>query len=280
MDNLFAERIKNTQLTKSQRLIAQFFLNNQERIGSMSSLDVAKEVGVSDASIIRFSRAIGFEGYADLKNHLYHQLVENAYGGALLSERFTLNQEAFSGDFTPEHFQKLMMANLDSVFRNNSPKTFSLVVQGILSAKKRYIVGMRGCKGEAVKFGRLLSFMLPEVRTIVDGECTSILNIQDISQGDVLLMFVYSRFYKIDLDYVKTAKARGAKVYLIINELTGPLNPYADEIIVVSSSNMSFYHSTLAIDMVGEFILNEISIQVDFRRRLDERDQLTSNLRL
>lgn len=280
MENLFAERIKNAQLTKSQKIIAQFFLNNQDRIGSMSSLDVAKEIGVSDASIIRFARAIGFEGYADLKNQLYHQLVENAYGTLSLSERFSRNLERFSGDLTPDHFRELTHTNLESVFRNNSPEAFARISSEIVASKKRYIVGMRGCKGQAVKFGRLLSFMLPEVRTIIDGECTSILNVQDISQEDVLVMFVFSRFYKIDLDYVKLAKARGAKVFLIVNELTGPLNPYADEILMVSSTNMSFFHSTLAVDMAGEFLLNMISQKVDFRERMDERDQITSNLRL
>ena len=30
-------------------------------------MDIAKEIGVSDASIIRFARAIGYEGFTDLK---------------------------------------------------------------------------------------------------------------------------------------------------------------------------------------------------------------------
>lgn len=30
-------------------------------------MDVAREIGVSDASIIRFSRAIGYKGFTDLK---------------------------------------------------------------------------------------------------------------------------------------------------------------------------------------------------------------------
>ena len=45
----------------------------------MSSLAVAREVGVSDASIIRFSRAIGYKGFADLKNDLHSNLTQDVY---------------------------------------------------------------------------------------------------------------------------------------------------------------------------------------------------------
>ena len=66
-----------------------------------------------------------------------------------------------------------------------------------------YVIGLRGCKGTAIGFGRLLSFMMPNVTAIIDSECTSISLIQDLEEGDVVLMFVFSRFYKIDLEYLK-----------------------------------------------------------------------------
>ena len=280
METNIAERIKSAKLTKSQKKIAEYFVKNQDRIGGMSSLDVAREIGVSDASIIRFSRAIGFEGYADLKEHIYNSLVASAHGSLSLSQRFLQNKEKYNCDVTPDLFRTIVQQNLDSVFHNNRMEDVEEVADAILRANRRYVVGMRGCRGLATKFGRLLSFILPGVQTITDTECTSLFSVQDISEGDVLLMFVFSRFYKSDLDYVRIAKSQGAKVCLVSNDLTGPLNPFADIILIVSTSNMSFYHSTLGADMLGEFILNLISSQVDFKDRMDERDFITSNLRL
>ena len=86
MTNILAERIKNANLTKTQKKIADYFISNQERIGSLSSIEAAQEIGVSDASIIRFSRAIGFDGFADLKDNIYDMLVQNAVSGLSLSE--------------------------------------------------------------------------------------------------------------------------------------------------------------------------------------------------
>ena len=205
MGNIIAERVKNAKLTKAQRKIADYFIQNQERIGTMSSLDVAQEIGVSDASIIRFSRAIGYKGYADLKANIYNMLVESAGGGLSLTERLSQNAEKYFEAHDAAQFQRLMQQNMEAVFRNNRLEDFERVGRILVEANDRFVVGMRGCRGTATKFGRLLTFMLPRVHTLTDGECPSISSLQDITGKDVLLMFVYSSFYKVDISYLELA---------------------------------------------------------------------------
>lgn len=280
MENIIAERVKGVALTKAQRKIAEYFIQNQGKIGSLSSMDVAKEIGVSDASIIRFSRAIGFEGYADLKNHIYNMLLENTYGNLSLSERLSKNSAKYSGASTPARFQEVIQQNIDSVFRDNRTEDFEHVINLIVSSNHKYVVGMRGCRGIALQFGRLLSFMLSGVQILTDGECTSINSLQDIQAGDVLIMYAFSRFYKVDLSYVKLAREHSAKVCLITNELTGPLTSYADEVLRIASANMSFYHSTVAVTMAYEYILNMVSNRVDYQARIEQSDEITEYQRL
>ena len=43
------KRIQRAQLTKGQHRIADYFLKNQNRICNMTSLAIAREIGVSDA---------------------------------------------------------------------------------------------------------------------------------------------------------------------------------------------------------------------------------------
>lgn len=280
MRNIIAERVKDAKLTKSQRTIAEFFVQNQERIGAMSSLDAAREIGVSDASVIRFSRAIGFDGFTDLKNSVYSALVESAYSGLSLAERLTQNKERYSSSADPEKFRQLMHQNIDEVFRNNAIEDFSYIASALVDAEHRYIAGLRGCRGAAMQFGRLLSFMLPHVSVHTDGEPPSQGSMQDISEKDVLLLFVYSRFYKDDLLYVELARSHGARVILVTDAVTGPLNTYADRILITSSSSMSFFHSTVGTHMIGEYLLHLVGSMTDFRERIEERDRITEDHRL
>jgi DNA-binding MurR/RpiR family transcriptional regulator len=278
MENIIRERIKNAHLTKAQRLIADYFVKNQDKVCNLSSLEVAKEIGVSDASIIRFSRAIGFDGYSDLKDHLYNMFVVNARGSISLSERLTKNSEKHGENSLT--FQKLVQQNVDSVFQNNDSADFDRVAEWIVNAGARYVVGLRGCRGLSFKFGRILSFMLPNVHTITDGECSSIQNLQDICANDVMIMFVFSRFYKIDLRYLEMAREKGSKICIVTDEIASPVSPYADILLLVSSSSVSFYHSTIGSDVAAEYLLNLVGSRIDFRERLDERDRITQDQRI
>lgn len=280
MANLLAERIKNTELTKKQRIIGDYFIKNQERIGNLSALDIANEIGVSDASIIRFSKAIGFEGYADLKNKIYDMLVENSSNKIPLTERMRINYEKLKDGNVTEQFIQKIQDNISDVFSHNSLEDFETIANAMVKGKRRYVIGLRGCKGTAIGFGRLLSFMMPNVTAIIDSECTSISLIQDLEEGDVVLMFVFSRFYKIDLEYLKFAKKNGAQIYLVINDVASILSSYADDILIVPTDSMNFCHSTTALNVITEYLLTLISRKCEFKERIDTRDQITEDRRL
>jgi len=280
MENIITERVKKTELTKSQRKIAEYFIANSDQLATMSSMDVAKKIGVSDASIIRFARAIGFDGFADLKQQVYQQLVENANGGQSLLERLSQNVEKHGQKGSPEQFVSLMESNLVSVFRDNSTEDFQTVADRLIGARKRFILGFRGTKGIASHVARTMYFMMPGVVSILDGSHENILRFHDVTDQDVVLMFVFSRFYKKDLHYIRTAHENGAWVCLVTNAVAGPLTQYADKIIRVETENMSFFHSTIAADMAGEYILNLVGNQVDYHERMDSLDEVSVNDRL
>ncbi len=280
MGNILVDRIKNTNLTKSQKKIAEWFLQNPDKVGKLSSLEAAEAIGVSDASIIRFSRAIGFEGYADLKDHIYGMFVENAFSELSLPERVSQTNEKYSGADVFREFQSLMYENISRSFMNNRHEDFSRAAEILYSANRKYVVGMRGCKGIATEFGRLLTFMVKDVKTLIDAECTSISSMQDIGEGDAMIMFAFARYYKIDLKYLKMAKERGAQIILVLNDITESLAGYADIVLTVSTENMSFFNSKIGAEIISEYILVLIGRNVDYMDRLIERDKLTEDDRL
>lgn len=280
MKNILADRIKEAKLTKTQLRIADYFIANQERIGSLSSLEAAHEIGVSDASIIRFSRAIGFDGFADLKAQIYDMLVENSLFNLSLTERMEKSSEKYKdGDLTAQ-FQKLAHQDMLSAFRGNSPESFQRTADALVHASQRYVIGLRGCRGTALSFGRLLSFMLPGVHCLIDDECSSISQMQDITENDVLIMFVFRRYYKIDIAFLELARQKGAAVCLVQTELTSPLSSYADIILTVASDSITFFNSNIGMMVTAEYILALIGRQVAYHDRVEQRDAITEIQRL
>ena len=82
MKGILEERIHNATLTKTEQKIADYFLSNRELVGQLPTSELAKNIGVSEASIIRFSRSIGYKGFSDMKNDIYCDLVEREIGRA------------------------------------------------------------------------------------------------------------------------------------------------------------------------------------------------------
>ncbi len=82
MEKKLAYQIAHAELTKGQVRLAGYILKNQKRVLGMTALEVGREVGMSDASVIRFCRAAGYSGFANLKVQL-----RAAAKGALPAQR-------------------------------------------------------------------------------------------------------------------------------------------------------------------------------------------------
>ncbi|MDR2833004.1 MAG: MurR/RpiR family transcriptional regulator [Streptococcaceae bacterium] len=67
MNILLEIRSKQTSLSPNEQKIAEFILANPEKVVSMSTQEIARLSKTSPASVIRFIKAIGVEGVAQLK---------------------------------------------------------------------------------------------------------------------------------------------------------------------------------------------------------------------
>lgn len=111
----------------------------------MSSMDVAREIGVSDASIIRFSRAIGYKGFTDLKMisiTLWQEKLQSAaVRNMQLSDRFdVLSVRKFNDQNIPDTFVELMNYNITKTFHQNPVESYDALTDMILMSKRKYII--------------------------------------------------------------------------------------------------------------------------------------------
>ena len=60
-------KIHYDEFTKTEKKIADFLMQNPNRILPLFITDLASECGTSEASIVRFAKRLGFEGYQQLK---------------------------------------------------------------------------------------------------------------------------------------------------------------------------------------------------------------------
>lgn len=285
MDNVIADRVLNMRLTKGQKKIADYCIRNPEEVGMCSSMELAHRIGVSDASITRFARAIGYEGFVELKNDLYNHMAAAAIGNINnlpMAERYILNRSRFPGQVTPEEFGKATYYNIERTIQQCGQGQIERTALALLDADHRYIVGCRGTIGVAKQCTWLLGYVLEHVLGVYDGGPEGLALLGDIGPEDCLLFFSVSRYYKMDLQMVEFARSRSAKVCLVTDSLVSPMVPLADEVIAAETQHVSFFNSMSSLSFIVEYLAYLISQKEAerYQEKANERDALTACLRL
>lgn len=73
--NARIEKIKEKKVTKLQRKLIQFMeANSYENIIYFSITEFAAAAGVAEATVLRFCRSLGFNGYQDFKLSLAQEI--------------------------------------------------------------------------------------------------------------------------------------------------------------------------------------------------------------
>ena len=56
-----------SELSKGQKLIAQFITTHYDKAAFMTAAKLGERVGVSESTVVRFAIALGYEGYPELQ---------------------------------------------------------------------------------------------------------------------------------------------------------------------------------------------------------------------
>ena len=100
MTAAFQELIKNAKLTKKERLIADYVLNNFRDLCFMTSTELANTLSVSHSSVMRFTKDLGFSGYTEFQRTIREQyntyISSHSQSSAIPTVKLTQSLEKLS----------------------------------------------------------------------------------------------------------------------------------------------------------------------------------------
>jgi len=95
------------QLTKSEKRIANYLRKNQEEAAFLSASELADRLGLSEATLVRFARTLGFPSYPAMRSLLQQNFRTRVTHSARLRGRLDDLREA--GDI----FERLVASEID-----------------------------------------------------------------------------------------------------------------------------------------------------------------------
>ncbi len=233
---------KFSELSKSQKLIAQYIIENYDKAAFMTASKLADKVGVSESTVVRFADALGLDGYPQLRKGL-----EDIIKLKLTTvQRVELAGEYSDGGSILKKVLEIDMNNIRATLENIDHDIFQQVVNEICGAKKIYIVGLRSSMSLADYFGFYLNLILDNVKIVHHGISNIFDQVFRVSKTDVVIGIGFPRYSLQTVDALSYVKEQGVTIVGITDSLSSPIASLADYTLTAKSDMMSFVDSLVA----------------------------------
>lgn len=263
-------------LTKVEKKIAEFLVKNPKKVMLLSALELGKEIGVSDASVLRFSKIMGFNKFNDFKNYIALELSETSP-----DDRIVKNWDNFNSK--NDIANKIVNADLDNIkdfLLNVDFDQVNEAVDTIAGAKKTYFLGIGSSRA-------ISQFMFWHIKRLgFNTECVNegglglYESFSHIKKDDVVIIFAFPRFLNDEIKAVKLAKEKKAKIITITSNVFSEISFLSNIVFKISVENNGFFNSYIVpmelcnIILTALFEKNKTSIYAELKENSLVKDFL------
>jgi DNA-binding MurR/RpiR family transcriptional regulator len=259
------ETMRHAKLTKTSRIIGEYILDHETDACFMTSTEIAAQLQVSEASVIRFARALGFSGYMDFQKQLRRSHTERlgriSSAVAVPYERLQASM-AHSDENYIQEFLMNTETNIASVIRNNPQEVFDSAIDLLLGARRKYIVASRANTGVASYFNLLLRHQLPDVIPTWESSVNVIDHMCDIGPEDCVILFSFPRYSEMDRQALQLAEDAGASSIVVTDRPSAPMAAFAKVLLTVDVDTNTFFNSYVGVQLVMEILSAGLSRRV------------------
>ena len=284
MDDMI-KKIQSMTLSKTDRVIAEYILEHLSTVGFQTSTTLAQDIGVSDTSIIRFIRKLGFKGYADFRQEMNARIARQyseAQKELSPGQKYVMTREALNQDSLIQDAGSSTIENLQKSYAKLDAATISQIADIILSSNRKYVAAFRGTACCAHYMVSKLVYLTSNVISLTHADASSVEKILDITADDCLILYSFPRYSEIHYILMDIARERGAKIVLITDQVTSPLANKADIVITAHVLGIGFTNSYVVPISLSEMILLAISSREDDTRnqRIQKLDEVIGKHKL
>lgn len=262
MSKSLRERLNEavSSASKADRALAAYMLAEFGGLPFETAASLAAKVAVSEPTVGRFCRAMGYDGFKDLKKSLRSDMGDKPWlmGDRLrdLQERSEAGEDQLTGGL------ELEMAALVAVYEAAHTPEWDRVIKRLAQAKSIFAVGFQTERGIAQIFVNQLQYIRDRVHLLdlAGGNFAGVLAIEDTDCA--LVIFEARRYSHHALLLAEEAKAAGIPVTLITDPYCDWGHDVADEIFIVPTSFNLFWESTAQMASLANLLVNGVFMEL------------------
>lgn len=205
-------------LSKTEKKVADYIIEERGKIIYQTLIEISKNINVGEATVLRFVKRIGFNGFQDLKLEI-------------AKEDRPEDEEDYENYI--DESAAYMAKSIDNTKAILDKDQLTAAIDIIIGAKKVYFYGVGSsaltadeAKNRFMRLGVIGdSITDPHFQMMYSSLC---------GEGDVIIVFSLSGYTKDILESIKLAKKGNARVIAVTSYALSPIAQEADYIILTA----------------------------------------------
>jgi DNA-binding MurR/RpiR family transcriptional regulator len=231
------------EFSRSQKDVARYIVDHLDEAAFQTAEELARRANTSSSTVVRFSQALGFEGYPELQQSAIEEYRnrdnngETSNGGQL----FDFDHTEFEASLAADH------ANVEDTARTLTREQVETAVSALAGAKRVVIVGVDQMAFFASYLRHLLALLDLRAEVVATPRQESINRLARVDEDTLVVAFAAGRAHPLIIRALKLARHRRSPTLAISDATLSEVGEHADYTLYFSSNGPSYTRSNTAL---------------------------------
>jgi DNA-binding MurR/RpiR family transcriptional regulator len=240
------------ECSRSQKDVAQYIVDHLDEAAFQTAEELARRANTSSSTVVRFSQALGFEGFPELQAaareeyrrvHTQAPSASVAAGGSSGSSTplFSLDQNEFEAALSADYL------NVEDTARKVSRSSVEALVEAIVDAEKTLVAGTDQMAFFASYLRHLLMLLDLRVDVVASPSQEALSRLGRIDEGTLVIGLSAGRPHPLVVRAMKLARHRKARTAAITDATLSEVAKLAQIKLYYSSNSPAYVRSHTAL---------------------------------
>lgn len=234
------------EFSRSQKDVAQYIVDHLDEAAFQTAEELARRASTSSSTVVRFSQALGFEGFPELQQAARDEYRRRPAGAAAAAETtvaplFSLDQTEYETALATDH------VNVEETARKLSRSEVEAAIEAIASAQKVLIAGTDQMAFFASYLRHLLSLLDIRAEVVASPSQEALGRLSRIDETTLVIGLSAGRPHPLIARTMKLARHRRAPTIAITDATLSEVARLARVRLYYSSNSPAYVRSHTAL---------------------------------
>jgi DNA-binding MurR/RpiR family transcriptional regulator len=232
------------EFSRSQKDVARYIVDHLDEAAFLTAEELARRASTSSSTVVRFSQALGFEGYPELQQAAieeYRSSIAGGNGNSTPGALFSFDHSELEGSLGADY------SNLEETARKLTREQIDTSVAALATANRVVIVGVDQMAFFASYLRHTLSLLDIRAEIVASTGGESLQRLGRIDEETLVIVLSAGRAHPLLLRAMKLAVHRRARTLAISDASMSEAGEQAELTLYYSSNSPSFARSNTAL---------------------------------